>query len=135
MRDFIVFFHKQVMTKNTYEIGSIYENSWPKLTERFYKEEPWPSSADIADLVGGDQTFLILYNELYYRHIYEKLTPSIEQRRDSYENYCDLFNLIVHNGESPEEPVDLELYGNFEPPPFSFPYVLCTARARAPCSG
>jgi len=109
VRDFIVFFHKQVMTKNTYEIGSIYENSWPKLTERFYKEEPWPSSADIADLVGGDQTFLILYNELYYRHIYEKLTPSIEQRRDSYENYCDLFNLIVHNGESPEEPVDLEL--------------------------
>lgn len=109
VRDFIVFFHRQVVTKNVYEIQSIYENSWPKLTEQYYKEETWPSANEISDLVGGDSTFIILYNELYYRHIYEKLNPTIDQRLDSYENYCDLFNLIVHNSDSPDEPVDLEL--------------------------
>jgi hypothetical protein len=36
-----------------------------------------------------------LYRELYYRHIYSRLTPTIEHRFHSYENYCDLFNYIL----------------------------------------
>lgn len=42
-----------------------------------------------------DQVFLTLYRELYYRHIYARLTPTLEQRFHSYENYCDLFNYIL----------------------------------------
>jgi hypothetical protein len=42
-----------------------------------------------------DPLFLTLYKELYYRHIYAKLTPTLEQRFESYENYCDLFNYIL----------------------------------------
>eukprot|EP00040_Diaphanoeca_grandis_P017930 m.94246 g.94246 ORF g.94246 m.94246 type:complete len:535 (-) comp26702_c0_seq1:442-2046(-) len=109
VKDFIVFFQKQVQARNTYEIGVIYESAWPGLTEKFFKEDPWPAAEDIRDLTGNDPTFAILYNELYFRHIYEKLNPTIEQRRDSYENYCDLFNLIVHNSDQPDVPVNLEL--------------------------
>lgn len=36
-----------------------------------------------------------MYRELYYRHIYSRLTPTIEHRFHSYENYCDLFNYIL----------------------------------------
>src|SRR5215203_4955650 len=52
-----------------------------------------------------DQVFLTLYRELYYRHIYARLTPTIEHRFHSYENYCDLFNYILNS----DGPVSLEL--------------------------
>lgn len=50
---------------------------------------------------------MILYKELYFRHIYAKIQggPSLEQRFNSFYNYCDLFNYIL----SAEEPVTLEL--------------------------
>lgn len=43
----------------------------------------------------SDPLFLTLYKELYYRHIYAKLAPTVDQRFESYENYCDLFNYIL----------------------------------------
>ena len=42
-----------------------------------------------------DAVFLILYKELYYRHVYAKLSPTIDDRINSYINYCDLFNYIL----------------------------------------
>lgn len=48
-----------------------------------------------------DQVFLTLYRELYYRHIYAHLTPTLEQRFHSYENYCDLFNYILSKYQQP----------------------------------
>ncbi|EDO28355.1 predicted protein, partial [Nematostella vectensis] len=58
---------------NLYEIQSIYENGFNKLTDRYFNKTPWPEAEFIAPLVSGDQVFLILYKELYYRHIYNKL--------------------------------------------------------------
>ncbi len=37
---------------------------------------------------------MIFYKELYYRHIYDKLSPTFEDRDASYTNYCNLFNYI-----------------------------------------
>lgn len=51
--------------------------------------------------------FLLLYKELYYRHIYSKLQPSLHQRIESWLNYCDIFNLLL-SVESPQE-LELEL--------------------------
>ncbi|PNI48998.1 EIF3L isoform 14, partial [Pan troglodytes] len=83
-----------VIDQKVYEIQDIYENSWTKLTERFFKNTPWPEAEAIAPQVGNDAVFLILYKELYYRHIYAKVSggPSLEQRFESYYNYCNLFN-------------------------------------------
>lgn len=49
--------------------------------------------------------FLLLYKELYYRHIYSKLQPTLEQRMESWLNYCDIFNLLL----SVDTPLALEL--------------------------
>lgn len=51
--------------------------------------------------------FIILYKELYFRHIYARIQggPTLEQRFNSFFNYCDLFNYIL----SAETPVPLEL--------------------------
>jgi translation initiation factor 3 subunit L len=52
------------------------------LTEEYFKSSPWPDAEEIAPVVQEDQLFLILYKELYYRHIYARVQggPTIEQR-------------------------------------------------------
>lgn len=51
--------------------------------------------------------FLILYKEMYFRHIYASIQggPTLEQRFHSYKNYVDLFNSIL----SAESPLRLDL--------------------------
>jgi translation initiation factor 3 subunit L len=68
-----------------------------------------------------DPIFLILYRELYYRHVYSRLQPNIDDRFHSYENSCELFNYLLsealslnsrifsHFVADSEEPVELEL--------------------------
>lgn len=50
---------------------------------------------DEDDEDDGERLFFILYRELYFRHVYAKLHPTIEDRIDSYGNYVELFNLIL----------------------------------------
>lgn len=88
-----------------FEIQNLYENTFPKLSEQYFDKSPWPNSQDIAHLVDDDHVFVTLYMELYYRHIYARLQPSLEQRFNSFCNYCDLFNYILNS----TEPVPLEL--------------------------
>ena len=79
----------------------IFYFSFARLTDQYYKTQSWP---DIGDLYvnkiideGEDETFLILYQELYYRHIYARVSggPTLEHRFESYFNYCKFFNFIL----------------------------------------
>jgi len=95
VKNFIIFFHKQVTERNLKEIQQIYDEKFNKLTEEYFMKEPWPNAEIVTSLVQGDILFMTLYKELYYRHIYSKLKPSIEDRIGSYHNYCELFNYIL----------------------------------------
>ncbi|KXJ28540.1 eukaryotic translation initiation factor 3 subunit L [Exaiptasia diaphana] len=105
IKGFIHFFHKHIIEQNLHDIQLIYENGFNRLTERYFNKSPWPEADYISPLVEDDQVFLILYKELYYRHIYNKLKPTLDQRFESYYNYCDLFNYILNT----DEPVPLTL--------------------------
>ncbi|KAF7729262.1 hypothetical protein EC973_004792 [Apophysomyces ossiformis] len=102
---FILYFYRNVVENNVYELHNIYDSSFNKLTDKYYTKQTWPEAEIIAPLVNDDQVFLTLYRELYYRHIYARLTPTLENRFHSYENYCDLFNYILNS----DGPVNLEL--------------------------
>jgi hypothetical protein len=74
-----------------------------------------PPPTDLASQT--DQVFLTLYREvsiqqfprlpsqltpptlpsrqLYFRHVYAKLEPNVDDRFQSYENICELFNLLL----------------------------------------
>merc|ERR1711915_428254 len=101
------YFQDMIKEGNVYEVNNLYENSFPKLTEQFFKTSPWPEAEDVAPYVNDDPIFLNLYKELYFRHIYARVQggPTVEQRFESYYNYCKLFNYIL----SADTPVNLEL--------------------------
>ncbi|KAJ7176599.1 eukaryotic translation initiation factor 3 subunit 6 [Mycena filopes] len=105
VKGFIVHFHQAVLENNLPEITVAYESGWNKYTEKFYARTEWPEAEIIAPLVNDDPIFLILYRELYYRHVYSRLQPNVDDRFHSYENSCELFNYLLNS----EGPVQLEL--------------------------
>jgi len=108
VKKFLLDLRDHISAGNVFETSNLYENTYPKLTEDFFKTSAWPEADVVEQYVGGeDSLFLILYRELYYRHIYARVQggPSIEERFESYYNYCNLFNYIL----SSESPVKLVL--------------------------
>ncbi|GBP55920.1 Eukaryotic translation initiation factor 3 subunit L [Eumeta japonica] len=107
VKKFLVYFRNMINEGVTYEILNLYENTFPKLTEQYFENTPWPDENEVAPIVENDTVFMILYKELYYRDIYARVPggPKPEQRFHSFYNYCDLFNYIL----SAETPVPLEL--------------------------
>ncbi|KAJ3296841.1 Eukaryotic translation initiation factor 3 subunit L [Blyttiomyces sp. JEL0837] len=102
--NFLRHFQQSIADRAVWELHGIYENSFNKLTEKFFAKTPWPSAEAVAAILGDDdQIFLILYKELYYRHIYSKLQPSMDDRFNSYANYCDLFNFILISSKTDSE--------------------------------
>jgi translation initiation factor 3 subunit L len=86
----------------------MYEISWPKLSDRFFKSQPWPDAPLIAPLVDRDHVFCLLYKELRFRHLHSRPgggggggggaggPPTVAQRVEAWNNYCDLFGVILH---------------------------------------
>ncbi|KAK9386211.1 RNA polymerase I-associated factor PAF67-domain-containing protein [Lipomyces mesembrius] len=110
VRNFILYFHHCLKENNVYDLHGCYENSFNRLTEKFYKNTPWPDPHGVvASLVNNDQPFVTLYTELYYRHLYAKLQPNLEDRFASYDNYCIWFNYIFDSSS----PAEMELPTNW----------------------
>ncbi|OCF60998.1 eukaryotic translation initiation factor 3 subunit L [Kwoniella mangroviensis CBS 10435] len=90
VKRFLVLFHQAILENDLPTITNMYESGWNKLTQAHYSQNEWPEAELISPLVGNDQVFLTLYRELYFRHVYAKLQPTIDDRFQSYENiYSD----------------------------------------------
>jgi translation initiation factor 3 subunit L len=87
-----------------YEILSMYESSFAKITDKYFKASSWPPVEAIAPYVDYDHVFCMLYKEMYYRHIFARLTPTLEQRCASWENYCELFGVILQGNVNMQLP-------------------------------
>jgi translation initiation factor 3 subunit L len=105
VKRFIVAFHQAIVANDSAQISSMYESGWNRLTAQYYADSEWPEAELLSGLVGGDQVFLTLYRELYFRHVYAKLEPNVDDRFQSYENICELFNLLLNS----DEPIALDL--------------------------
>ncbi|EYC00169.1 hypothetical protein Y032_0117g649 [Ancylostoma ceylanicum] len=106
--DYLDYFAQMIEKKDVPEIHNLYEQHFPDLTERFYRERMWPDEQTVESIVGSDnRLFIILYKELYYRQVYARNQrgPSLSHRFESFMNYQDLFSEIL----SSKEPVSLSL--------------------------
>lgn len=104
MQSTLLYLKKAIQEGNVFEIQNIYENNLAKLMEKYFQTLPPPNSKEMAHIL-DDHIFMILYKELYYRQIYARGVPKIDERFESYYNYCALFNYIL----STDGPVALEL--------------------------
>lgn len=93
---------KAIKERKVSEMHRLYEDQYNKITAEHFSSRRWPSSAVVADQVSSEPLFLILYNELYYRHVYAKLQPTFKDRRGAWENYCKLLDLLVSQLEDGE---------------------------------
>jgi translation initiation factor 3 subunit L len=75
----------------------MYSHTFPTLSERFFKGGAWPRAEVVAPLVDHDHVFCMLYRELYFRHIYATGRPTLEQRRESWDNYRELFGVVLNS--------------------------------------
>lgn len=83
----------------------MYEISFPKLSERYFKSAPWPTADLVSDLVDQDHVFCLLYRELYFRHLFARTQPGLRARCESWDNYCELFGVILHGNVNMQLPV------------------------------
>lgn len=107
VKNFLLNFSSAIKEGVLFDIQNMYENTFPQLSDHHFDKTSWPEEQDVAPLVNDDKVFMILYKELYYRHIHARQPggPKLEQRVNSFFNYCDFFNLIL----SSQTPVMLEL--------------------------
>ncbi|CDF39054.1 Translation initiation factor eIF3, subunit L [Chondrus crispus] len=98
VEQFVRYMYKCFLDRNTSELHTLYETVFARLTEHYYKASTWPSSEMISRLVDNDANFLMFYNELYYRHLFSKMQPSLAQRYEGWMNYRALFNHFMQDG-------------------------------------
>ncbi|KAL7598186.1 hypothetical protein Lser_V15G22040 [Lactuca serriola] len=96
VKSFVVHLYRHIREKNVYEIHQMYETSFHTLSDRMFKDTPWPSVEAVAQYVDNDHVFCLLYREMWYRHLYARLSPTLKQRIDSWDNYCSLFQVVLH---------------------------------------
>ncbi|XXG45790.1 hypothetical protein AAC387_Pa02g0778 [Persea americana] len=96
VKTFVVHLYRHIREKNVYEIHQMYEGSFQKLSDRMFKESPWPSVDAVSPYVDNDHVFCLLYREMWFRHLYARMSPTLQQRIDSYDNYCSLFQVVLH---------------------------------------
>ncbi|VDN52365.1 unnamed protein product [Dracunculus medinensis] len=104
--DYLVYFKRMIDQQNLNEIHNLYEHGFPDLTERFFQQRLWPNEEVVARIIGPEpenRLFMILYRELYFRHVYSRMQrgPSLAHRYDSYQNYQDLFCEILTPNDAP----------------------------------
>lgn len=96
VKTFVVHLYRHIREKNVYEIHQMYETSFQKLSDRMFRETPWPSVDAVAPYVDNDHVFCLLYREMWFRHVYARLSPTGRQRVESWDNYCSLFGVVLH---------------------------------------
>lgn len=70
---FLLNFCQAVKDGVLFDIQNMYENTFPQISDHHFDKSAWPDEEQVAALVDNDNLFLILYKELYYRHIHARI--------------------------------------------------------------
>jgi translation initiation factor 3 subunit L len=108
--------YEYIQVRNIPEIHTLYEDSYNKLTEKHYKATKWPSSDAVAQALSienpENSLFIILYKDLYYRHLFTKFQVhqvAFEERKESWNNYCKLLELWIDDLQGEEKSLSVGL--------------------------
>ena len=101
VRKFLILFRQNVARGSAKALYSSYQQ-FNQITEKTYQVSTWPSSTAVVQELqllsqqeDTDKIFVYLYRELYYRHAFNRCDISVETMHESFQNYVNLFNLLL----------------------------------------
>lgn len=103
VEQFVLYFYKHIRDASARDVETMYTLTFNKIGADFFPNTPWPHMNELKHLV-DDDVFWILYQELYYRHLYKidssrvvnkQEMVTVQDRRNSWENYMALFSIIL----------------------------------------
>lgn len=79
------------------EVHHLYETVYRELTEKYFKESPWPSVASISSECSGDDEFLVYYREMTLRHFFtfNKVKPQLSDYLEAWATYKKMFTTLL----------------------------------------
>ncbi|CAK4079407.1 unnamed protein product [Aphanomyces euteiches] len=82
---------------NVKELARLYDKEFAALTASYFKQSPWPEpdGEAVLSLVDEDPVFILLYTQIYYRHMFSKLQPTMEFKQASWDNYVAIFDGLL----------------------------------------
>eukprot|EP01100_Stratorugosa_tubuloviscum_P001790 TRINITY_DN13_c6_g1_i1.p1 TRINITY_DN13_c6_g1~~TRINITY_DN13_c6_g1_i1.p1 ORF type:complete len:519 (-),score=189.86 TRINITY_DN13_c6_g1_i1:54-1610(-) len=93
--NFIAYFYDLFKNVKVKELGEAYINDWYRMTNQDFKDSPWLAIEKVSVIAENDTLFMLVYSELYYRHIFNKLQPNLESRIASWNACTKLFEKIL----------------------------------------
>lgn len=57
----MVYLYRHIRERNVREVYVMYSNTFPHLSERFFKGTTWPTAEVVSHLVDDDHIFCLLY--------------------------------------------------------------------------
>jgi translation initiation factor 3 subunit L len=101
-KDFFFFFFFFFFSDTSLTLAS-------QLTDRYYKASAWPTAESIAGLVENDGLFLLLYQTLWFKHLFSKLPVSLEARTDAWQNSVAFFDYLLEVKDARDVEAELPL--------------------------
>eukprot|EP01101_Sappina_pedata_P010266 TRINITY_DN6423_c0_g1_i1.p1 TRINITY_DN6423_c0_g1~~TRINITY_DN6423_c0_g1_i1.p1 ORF type:complete len:583 (-),score=303.57 TRINITY_DN6423_c0_g1_i1:115-1863(-) len=94
--EYLQIFQQAVQQSRTTDISRLYDEIFRRHSEKFFPSSTWPTQTNVAPFLDeNDELFMALYHELFYRHIYSRLSVSFEDRQNSWNNYLKLFSFFL----------------------------------------
>lgn len=100
IKRFVSDLYHSIRDGDVFGTHKLYEVDFHRLSDRFYNDKPWPPAKAVARYCEDDHVLLLLYRELTFRHALARLPdpgPAVTDRVDSWDNYCSLFGVVLHN--------------------------------------
>ena len=78
----------------------MYEKGFRTISKEHFAESTWPEREEVKELLDADDSFMVLYNLLYFKHLLVTLpTPENPARSsdyaDAWDRYRDFFDFVL----------------------------------------
>jgi hypothetical protein len=95
----------------------MYEKEFRTMSKTHYADAPWPSSAEVQELLDADRSFMVLYNLLFFKHLLAVLPTKEAPARSSdygeaWDSYRDFFDYVMGKKSASPEISHLSWCGN-----------------------
>ncbi|KAI9907545.1 hypothetical protein PsorP6_016224 [Peronosclerospora sorghi] len=87
--------YTHLISGNVAEMARLYDRDFHNLTNNYFKQASWPEPSAIQSLVDEDATFLLLYKQIYFRHLFSRLQPGMDMKVASWETYVAIFDGVL----------------------------------------